>query len=115
MNEKELSIWYFCDAVKVILQTVESIAVQAMLFNDQEKTLNYPAINQWMKLMNGKSIRLVLLPCVNECWLGTASKNHWNYPDNNHTFPVSHAKLILGQLWGTTLSTQVPQVKPGHL
>ena len=57
--------------------------MQAMVFNDQEnleskaagETL-YPAINQWMKLMNGKSIRLVLLPCVNECWLRTASKNH---------------------------------------
>jgi hypothetical protein len=57
--------------VKVILQTVESIAVQAMLFNDQEKTLNYPAINQWMKLMNGKSIRLVLLPCVKYLLAGT--------------------------------------------
>ena len=37
---------------------------------------HYPAVNQWMTLMNGKSVRVVLLPCVNECWLGTASKNH---------------------------------------
>ena len=36
------------------------------------KTLVYTAINQWVKLMNG----LVLLPSVNECWLGTASKNN---------------------------------------
>ena len=62
---------------------------------------HYPATNQWIKLMNGKSIRLVLLACVNECWLGTVSKNHWNCPDNNHTFPVSHAKQILGlPRWG---------------
>ena len=26
--------------------------------------------------MNGKSISLVLLPCVNDCWLETASTNH---------------------------------------
>ena len=50
----------------------------------------------WMKLMNGKSISQ--LPCVNECWLGTASKNHCICPDNNHTFPVSHAKQIPRQL-----------------
>ena len=55
--------------------------MQAMVFNDQESwtmkllVKHYPAINHWMKLMNGKSIRLILLPCVNECWLGTASKN----------------------------------------
>ena len=41
--------------------------MQAMVFNDQEKLDNeaagktFPAINQWMKLMNGKSIRLVVL------------------------------------------------------
>ena len=34
---KKLSIWYFCDAVKDILQIVGSIAVHAMVFNDQEK------------------------------------------------------------------------------
>ena len=32
--------------------------------------------------MNGKS------ESVNQCWLANASKNHWNCPDNNHTFPV---------------------------
>ena len=51
---------------------------------------HYLAVNQWMKLMNGESIRLVLLSCMNECWLGTASKNHWYCPGNNQTFPVSH-------------------------
>ena len=62
---------------------------------------HYTAINLWMKLLNEKSIRLVLLPSVNECWSGTDSKNHLNCPGNNHTFPVSHAK-------------QIP-VKPGYL
>ena len=45
------------------------------VFNDQEKLRNESggqtlpsSYNQWMKLMNGKSIRLVLLPCVNECF-----------------------------------------------
>ena len=95
LNEKELSIWYLCDAVKDILQIVGSITVQAMVFMTKESwtmkllVKHYKVTNQWMKLMNGKSIRLVLLPCVNECWQGTASKNHWNFPDNNHTFPVS--------------------------
>ena len=56
---------------------------------------HYPAINKCMKLINGKSIRLILLTYVNECWLGTAWKNHWNYPDTNHSFLVSHAKQIL--------------------
>ena len=56
-------------------------AVQAMVFNGQNSwtmkllVKHYPAVNQWMKQMNGKSSRLVLLPGVNECWLGTASKN----------------------------------------
>ena len=36
LNKKELNFWYFCDAVKDILQTIGSIAVQAMVFNDQE-------------------------------------------------------------------------------
>ena len=48
---------------------------------------HYPVINQWMKLMNGKQIRFVQLPCANECWLGTGSKNH-----SNHTFP-SEARI----------------------
>ena len=37
LNEKELSICYYYDAVKDILQTVGSVAVQAMVFNDQEQ------------------------------------------------------------------------------
>ena len=42
------------------------------LFNDQEKLDNeaagqtLPSMYQWMKLMNGKSIRFALLPCLNE-------------------------------------------------
>ena len=43
MNEKELSIWYFCDAVKDILHIFAGIAVQAMVFNDQEKLDNEAA------------------------------------------------------------------------
>ena len=100
LNEKELSIWYFCGVAQDILQTVGSIAVQAWqwcLMTKNSCTINlpfkhYPAINQLMKLMNGKSIMLFLLPFVNECWLGTASEKHWNCPDNNHIFLVSHAK-----------------------
>ena len=40
LNEKELSIWYFYDTAKDILQTVESIAVWAMVFSEQEKLDN---------------------------------------------------------------------------
>ena len=40
LKEKELSISYFCDGVKDVLQTVRSIAVQAMVFSDQEKLDN---------------------------------------------------------------------------
>ena len=36
LNKKELNFWYFCGAVKGILQTFGSIAVQAMVFNDKE-------------------------------------------------------------------------------
>ena len=43
LGEKELSIRCFCDAVKDILQTVGSIAVQAMVLNDQEKLDNEAA------------------------------------------------------------------------
>ena len=43
LNKKELSIWNCCDAAKDILQTVGSIAVQAMVFNDQEKLDNEAA------------------------------------------------------------------------
>ena len=68
----------------------------------------YPKINQWMKLMNGKSIRLVLLSCVNECWLGTASNSHLNCPNNSHTYPVSYTKQIIIR------TTQVPGVNPGY-
>ena len=42
-KEKELNIWYFCDTVKDILQTFVSIAVHAMVFNDQEKLDNEAA------------------------------------------------------------------------
>ena len=44
--------------------------MQTIVFSDQDNLDNdaagqtFPAINQWMKLMNGKSVRLVLLPCV---------------------------------------------------
>ena len=37
LNKKELSIWYFVVAAKDLLQTIGSFAVQAMVFNDQEK------------------------------------------------------------------------------
>ena len=43
LNKKELSIWYFCDAAKDILQTIGSTAVQAMVFNNQEKLDNETA------------------------------------------------------------------------
>ena len=53
-DEKELSIEYLCDAVG-ISHTVGSITVQEMVFSDQEKLVKYfSAINQWMKLVNGK-------------------------------------------------------------
>jgi len=32
------SIWYFCDAVKDIFHIDRNIAVQAMVFSDQEKS-----------------------------------------------------------------------------
>ena len=41
--KKELSIQYFCDAAKHILQTVRSIAVQAIVFSYQEKLGNEAA------------------------------------------------------------------------
>ena len=40
LNKKELSIWYLCGAAKDILETV---AVQAMVFKDQEKLDNESA------------------------------------------------------------------------
>ena len=55
-----------------MLQTAGSTPVQAWcLMTKKSWTMkllvkHYPAVNQWMKLMNGKSIMLVLLPCVNE-------------------------------------------------
>ena len=42
LNEKELNIGYFCDAVD-IFHTVGSTAVQAMVFSDQEKLDNEAA------------------------------------------------------------------------
>ena len=39
----KLSIWYFCDAAKDILLSVRCIAVQAMVFDDQEKLDNEAA------------------------------------------------------------------------
>ena len=43
MKDFELSIWFFCDGAKDILQTVGSTAVQAMVFNDREKLGNEAA------------------------------------------------------------------------
>ena len=43
--ELELTMWYFCATAKDILQTVGSIVVQAMVFNDQEK-LDNEAVGQ---------------------------------------------------------------------
>ena len=76
------------------------MAVQAMVFNDQERLGNEVAgqtlpSNPRMKLMNEKSISRVLLLLSNECWQGTASKNHLNCLDSYDTFSVSHAMQIL--------------------
>ena len=55
------------------IQTVGSIVVHIMVFNDQQMLDNeaadqtLTAINQWMKLLNGKSIGPILLPCANDC------------------------------------------------
>jgi len=47
LNEEELSIQYFCDAAKDILQTVGSIAVQAMVFTGSyQKKLGNEAAGQ---------------------------------------------------------------------
>ena len=43
LKDFELSIWFICDGAKDILQTVGSIAVQAMVFNDREKLGNEAA------------------------------------------------------------------------
>ena len=40
----ELGIWYFRDAVNYIFHTGGSMAVQAMVFNDQEKLDNEAAV-----------------------------------------------------------------------
>jgi len=57
---------------------------------------HYAAINQWMKLLNGKSIRLVdCLVWMSAGWGLTQKPKHWNCPDNSHTFQVSHAKQII--------------------
>ena len=45
-----------------------------------------------------------------EVWLGTASKNHWNCPDNNYPYPVSCVKQIQGlpryHKWSQDISKQ---------
>ena len=63
-------------------------AVQAMAISNQEKLDNhtmklvfnqYPANNQWLKLVNGKSARCVLLPCVKYLLAGDCFKEPLKY------------------------------------
>ena len=83
LGEKELSIRCFCDAVKDILQTVGSIAVQAMVLNDQEKVgqwscwvnITQQLISRWNWCM-GSQLGLSCC-CVNGCWLGAS---RWSRP-----------------------------------
>ena len=58
------------------------------------------AINQWMKLVNGKSIRRVLMPCLKDCWLGTASKYGMIWAIINYV-------ILLQIIWNNTKSAQI--------
>ena len=55
---------------RIFYRHTGSIAVQAIVFNEQEK-LNNEAAGQTLPTNGSQSITLVLLPCMNGCWLGS--------------------------------------------
>jgi len=81
LNEMELIIGYCCDAMDMFTPLPLGVLLckQCYLVAKKSWTMklpvkHYPATKQWMKLMNGKSIRLVLLSCLKRMLAGDCFK-----------------------------------------